>query len=258
MLDLHTARARLQRGAAAVPRQPREPDRHRPAAEVRGGAVPAPRTTSCYLIPTAEVPVTNIHRDEILDGARLPIKLRGLTPCFRREAGAAGKDTRGLIRVHQFDKVELVKFVEPEHSYDEHESADARRRDGAPAAGAALPRGRALHRRHRLLGGARPTTSRSGCPGQGRYRESPPAATSRTSRRAAPTSASAASRRPSRSSCTRSTARAWPSAATLVAILENYQQADGSVALPDALVPYLGGATEIPLPRPSGKKGFVG
>src|SRR5690606_10120032 len=72
-----------------------------------------------FLIPTAEVPVTNLHRDEILDGESLPRYYAAYTPCFRQEAGAAGRDTRGLIRNHQFDKVELVKFVEPETSYDE-------------------------------------------------------------------------------------------------------------------------------------------
>jgi len=80
-----------------------------------------------FLIPTAEVPVTNIHRDEILDADRLPIRYTAYTPCFRREAGSYGKDTRGLMRVHQFDKVEMVKFVRPETSWDELESllADA-------------------------------------------------------------------------------------------------------------------------------------
>jgi len=75
-----------------------------------------------YLIPTAEVPVTNIYRDEILPGDDLPIYHAAYTPCFRREAGAAGKDTRGLLRVHQFDKVEMVKFVRPETSWDELET----------------------------------------------------------------------------------------------------------------------------------------
>ena len=75
-----------------------------------------------YLIPTAEVPVTNIYRDEILAADRLPIYHAAYTPCFRREAGAAGKDTRGLLRVHQFDKIEMVKFVRPETSYDELET----------------------------------------------------------------------------------------------------------------------------------------
>jgi seryl-tRNA synthetase len=82
-----------------------------------------------FLIPTGEVPLTNLHRDEIVDGGRLPIRYVAYTPCFRREAGSYGKDTRGLLRVHQFDKVEMVKLVEPETSYDELESltADAER-----------------------------------------------------------------------------------------------------------------------------------
>jgi seryl-tRNA synthetase len=75
-----------------------------------------------FLIPTAEVPVTNLHRDEILKGEELPIKYVSYTPCFRREAGSYGADTRGLMRIHQFDKVEMVKFVKPETSYDELES----------------------------------------------------------------------------------------------------------------------------------------
>jgi seryl-tRNA synthetase len=74
-----------------------------------------------FLIPTAEVPVTNLHRDEILDEDALPVKYTAYTACFRREAGSYGKDTKGLTRVHQFDKVELVTFATPEHSYEEHE-----------------------------------------------------------------------------------------------------------------------------------------
>ncbi len=74
-----------------------------------------------FLVPTAEVPVTNMHRDEVLDGDRLPIAYAAYTPCFRREAGSYGRDTRGLMRLHQFDKVELVRFVRPETSYDELE-----------------------------------------------------------------------------------------------------------------------------------------
>ena len=79
-------------------------------------------TDDYFLIPTAEVPVTNMHRDEILDGSKLPIKYCAYSACFRAEAGSAGRDTRGLIRQHQFNKVELVKFVDPETSYDELES----------------------------------------------------------------------------------------------------------------------------------------
>ncbi|MCI0481436.1 MAG: serine--tRNA ligase, partial [Candidatus Dadabacteria bacterium] len=81
--------------------------------------------TDYYLVPTAEVPVTNIHRDEILSGGDLPIKYAAYTPCFRSEAGSYGKDVRGIIRQHQFNKVELVKFAAPESSYDELESLTA-------------------------------------------------------------------------------------------------------------------------------------
>jgi seryl-tRNA synthetase len=88
-----------------------------------------PHPNDLFLIPTAEVPLTSLHADEILDGNDLPIRLTAHTPCFRREAGAAGKDTRGILRVHQFEKVELVKLTTPESSYDEHEKmlADAER-----------------------------------------------------------------------------------------------------------------------------------
>ncbi len=82
-----------------------------------------------FLIPTAEVPVTNLHRDEILQEQELPICYTAYTPCFRREAGSYGKDTRGLVRIHQFDKVEMVKFVKPETSYDELESLLAQAED---------------------------------------------------------------------------------------------------------------------------------
>src|SRR3990167_6463561 len=74
-----------------------------------------------FLVPTAEVPLTNLHRDEMLDEAKLPVAYAAYTACFRREAGSYGKDTKGLVRVHQFDKVELVRFVKPETSYDELE-----------------------------------------------------------------------------------------------------------------------------------------
>ena len=87
------------------------------------------KNTDYFLIPTAEVPVTNLHRDEILSATDLPVKYCSYTACFRAEAGSAGRDTRGIIRQHQFNKVELVKFVRPEESYDELEklTADAER-----------------------------------------------------------------------------------------------------------------------------------
>ena len=98
-----------------------------------------------YLVPTAEVPVTNLHRDEILDAAELPIRYAAYTPCFRREAGAAGKDTRGILRVHQFDKVEMVQFEKPEDVGRRARVADRTRRGPAPAPRAALPRAAHVH-----------------------------------------------------------------------------------------------------------------
>ena len=97
-----------------------------------------------WLIPTAEVPVTNLYRDEMLDGSRLPISLTAYTPCFRSEAGSYGKDVRGIIRQHQFQKVELVKFSRPEETYP-------RCRRSLAEAGPALPRDGAVYGRHRLF-----------------------------------------------------------------------------------------------------------
>ena len=90
-----------------------------------------------YLVPTAEVPVTNLLRDEILEADQLPVRYAAYTPCWRREAGAAGKDTRGILRVHQFDKVEMVLFEKPEDSPEALEWMTGARRGPAPAAGAA-------------------------------------------------------------------------------------------------------------------------
>ena len=106
-----------------------------------------------FLIPTAEVPLTNLHRNEILNGDVLPLKYTAYTPCFRSEAGSYGKDVRGLIRQHQFEKVEMVKITHPDTSYDELEVDDAERRRSAEAAGAAVPHDRAVHGRRRPLDG---------------------------------------------------------------------------------------------------------
>ena len=103
--------------------------------------------TDYWLIPTAEVPVTNLYRDEVLEAERLPVKHCAWTACFRSEAGSYGKDTRGIIRQHQFQKVELVKFTLPENSYDELERPDPGCGGSSPAPGTALPRHHALHRR---------------------------------------------------------------------------------------------------------------
>ena len=155
-----------------------------------------------FLIPTAEVPVTNLVRDQIIDAAALPMKFVAHTPCFRSEAGAAGKDTRGMIRQHQFEKVELVQIVRPEDSYRGARGAHGPRRGGAQGARAALP-GRALCARAMWAFRARRrTTSRSGCLRRGATARSHPAATSRPFRRAACRRAGAIRPRASPSRCT--------------------------------------------------------
>jgi seryl-tRNA synthetase len=133
------------------------------------------RDSDHWLIPTAEVPVTNLYRDEVLEDAKLPISLTAYTPCFRAEAGTYGKDVRGIIRQHQFQKVELVKFVRPEDSEREHEAL-TRNASSAPATPASPQ--------------PRPTISKSGSPARGSTAKSRPAPTSKHSRPAAPISVS--------------------------------------------------------------------
>ena len=108
-----------------------------------------------FLIPTAEVPVTNLFADEILSGDDLPIYYTAYTPCFRREAGAYGKDTRGLQRIHQFDKVEMVKFTTPETSYAEHESLLENAESVLAGTRFALPRRATLHSGTRFFAAAK-------------------------------------------------------------------------------------------------------
>ncbi len=104
-----------------------------------------------FLAPTAEVPVTNLYRDTIVPEADLPIKLVAYTPCFRREAGSAGRDNKGIIRMHQFDKVELVQVVDPETGFEVLEKLTGHAESHPPEARPALPGDRALHRRHRSI-----------------------------------------------------------------------------------------------------------
>ena len=155
LLDLHTARAWLHRSLAAVHGRPAMPGRRRPVSEISQINITACRKAmtqaklgKLYLIPTAETPVANIHREEILKEDQLPIYYCAYTPCFRGEAGAAGVGTRGMIRVHQFDKVELIKIVKPEHGYEEQEKMLGECRAGSATARPALSRRAALHRRH--------------------------------------------------------------------------------------------------------------
>jgi len=198
-----------------------------------------------FLVPTAEVPVTNLHCDEILDADALPIQYAAFTPCFRREAGAAGKDTRGLIRQHQFDKVELVKFVHPDTSYDELErlTADAEE----------VLRKLGLHYRVVELCTGDLGFSAAKCydlevwmPAQGWYREISSCSNFEDfqARRARIRFKGKAKGQKTRLVHTLNGSglalgRTW------VAILENFQQADGSVIIPDVLRPYMGGRDRL-------------
>jgi len=198
-----------------------------------------------WLIPTAEVPVTNLYRDEILEEARLPICLTAYTPCFRAEAGAAGKDTRGIIRQHQFQKVELVKFCKPEDSDAEHEKLT---RDAEKILEALdLP-----YRRVLLCTGdtgfssAKTFDLEVWLPGQQLYREISSCSNfdGFQARRAnIRYRASGPKAKPEYVHTINGSGLAV--GRTWVAIVENYQQADGSVIVPEALRPYLGGLERI-------------
>jgi seryl-tRNA synthetase len=197
-----------------------------------------------FLIPTAEVPVTNYHSDEILDGEQLPRKYCAFSPCFRAEAGSAGKDTRGLIRQHQFHKVEMVKFATPDTSLDELEkmtddACDILRRLG-------------LHHRVMLLcTGDMGFASRKTydievwLPGQGTYREISSCSDCGDfqSRRAKIRYRAQKGDKPQLLHTLNGSGLAV--GRTTIAILENYQREDGSIAIPEVLVPYMGGLKEL-------------
>ncbi|MFZ5747300.1 MAG: serine--tRNA ligase [Pseudomonadota bacterium] len=201
-------------------------------------------TDGRWLIPTAEVSLTNIVREQILPAEALPLRLTALTPCFRSEAGAAGRDTRGFIRQHQFEKCEMVSIVAPEDSEAEHERMTACAEDILTRLG--LP-----FRRMKLCTGdmgfsaARTYDLEVWLPGQDRYREisSCSTCTDFQARRMN------ARYRPEGEKATRFVHTLNGSGLavgrTLVAVLENYQQEDGSVAVPDVLQPYLGGLNRL-------------
>lgn len=201
-------------------------------------------TDGRWLIPTAEVSLTNMVREQILAADALPLRFTALTPCFRSEAGAAGRDTRGYIRQHQFDKVEMVSIVTPEESENEHERMTA-------CAEGLLTKLGLPFRRMKLCAGdmgfsaARTYDLEVWLPGQGRYREisSCSTCTDFQARRMN------ARYRPEGEKATRFVHTLNGSGLavgrTLVAVLENYQQADGSVAVPEALQPYLRGLNRL-------------
>jgi seryl-tRNA synthetase len=197
-----------------------------------------------WLIPTAEVPVTNLYRDEILDDARLPISLTAYTPCFRAEAGAAGKDTRGIIRQHQFQKVELVKFARPEESDAEHEKLTRNAEEILEAL--KLP-----YRRVLLCTGdtgfsaAKTFDLEVWLPGQQLYREISSCSNfeafqaRRANIRFKPGGKGKTEFVHTLNGSGLAVGRTW------LAILENYQQSDGAVIVPDALRPYMGSLERI-------------
>jgi len=197
-----------------------------------------------FLIPTAEVPVTNIHRGEILSGDQLPILYTAYTPCFRKEAGSYGKDTRGLIRQHQFNKVELVKFVRPE---DSDAALEALLQDAEEV----LKRLQLPYRVVDLCTGdigfsaARTFDIEVWLPAQETYREISSCSNFRDfqARRAGIRFRREEGARPEFVNTLNGSGLAV--GRTLVAILENYQQADGTVAIPEALRPYMGGKEQI-------------
>ncbi|MBN2654716.1 MAG: serine--tRNA ligase [Nitrospirae bacterium] len=197
-----------------------------------------------YLAPTAEVPVTNIHRGEILDEEQLPVYYTAYTPCFRREAGAYGKDVRGLIRQHQFNKVELVKFTKPEDSYDELEKLTNNAEDILQKLN--LPyRVIVLCTGDMGFSSAKTFDIEVWLPGQNRYREISSCSNfeSFQARRA-----NIRFRREGQKGTEfvhTLNGSGLAIGRTLVAILENYQQQDGSVLVPEAIRPYMGGMEVI-------------
>lgn len=197
-----------------------------------------------FLIPTAEVPVTNIHRGEILKGSDLPLRYVAYTPCFRKEAGSYGKDTRGLIRQHQFNKVELVKFVRPDDSSRELESLLADAEEVLRLLG--LPyRVMKLCTADIGFSSAMTYDIEVWLPGQDAYREISSCSNFEDfqARRASIRYREEEKTKPEFVHTLNGSGLAV--GRTLVAILENYQQADGSVMIPEALRPYMGGKESI-------------
>ena len=200
-----------------------------------------------FLVPTAEVPVTNLHREEILDADRLPLRYAAYSPCFRREAGSYGRDTRGLIRLHQFQKVELVKLVTPETSYEEHEglvtnAETVLRRLGLPFRTMLLCTG------DMGFGAAKCYDIEVWAPGQNRWVEISSCSNYEDfqARRAGIRYRPEPGARPRFVHTINGSGLAI--GRTVVAILENFQTADGSVVIPEALRPYMGGLEAIRRP----------
>jgi seryl-tRNA synthetase len=200
-----------------------------------------------WLIPTAEVSLTNYVREEILDEAELPLRFTAWTPCFRAEAGAAGRDTRGMIRQHQFSKVELVSIVTPEQSDAEHERM-------VDCAQEVLKRLGLHHRVMTLCAGDMGFTAKKTydievwLPGQGRFREISSCSNCGDFQARRMNARGRAKDSKSTRFVHTLNGSGLAVGRTLIAVLENYQQADGSIAIPDALKPYMGGLERISKP----------
>ena len=205
------------------------------------------RDEDYFLIPTAEVPVTNLHRDETFTENALPIRYTAYTPCFRREAGSYGKDTRGLIRLHQFNKVELVTFTKPEQSYDELERLTGHAE--------AILQGLGLHYRVVALctgdmgfSAAKTYDIEVWLPSQNQYREISSCSNFEgfQARRGNIRSKGPVGKKDSKTEFVHTlNGSGLAVGRTVVAILENYQQPDGSVLIPEVLHPYMGGLEYI-------------
>ncbi len=205
-------------------------------------------TDGRWLIPTAEVPLTNLVADEIVDVAKLPIRITALTPCFRSEAGAAGRDARGMLRQHQFSKVELVSITTPQMSADEHERMTR-------CAETVLERLQLPYRRMLLCAGdtgfssAKTYDLEVWLPGQGIYREISSCSNCRTfqarrmNARYRPAQVGTKPAKPEFVHTLNGSGVAVGRA--LIALMENYQNADGSITIPDVLRPYTGGMTTV-------------
>jgi seryl-tRNA synthetase len=241
MLDVHTSRGYREMWVPVLlKRQAMEGTGQLPKfADDAFRTVAARPEDELYLAPTAEVPLTNLHRDEILEPGALPVRYTAYTACFRAEAGAYGKDTRGMIRQHQFDKVEIVKLVEPEKSYDELESLRADAEE--------ILRRLGLHYRVSLLctgdlgnSSAKTYDLEVWLPGQNAYREISSCSNFEDwqGRRAMIRYRSAVGEKPRYVHTLNGSGLAI--GRTIVALLEQYQKADGSVEIPESLRPYTG------------------
>jgi seryl-tRNA synthetase len=254
MLDLHTGEHGYTEVYTPLLGQSRKHVRHRPTAQVRGrtlfrrdgqvlDAAPTALESKLYLIPTAEVPVTNLVRGEILAGDSLPLKFVAHTPCFRSEAGSYGKDTRGMIRQHQFDKVELVQMVRPDQSWEALEQLTGH-------AEAVLQKLELPYRKVALCTGdmgfsaAKTYDLEVWLPAQNTYREIS-SCSNFESFQARRMQARFRNEKNKPELLHTLNGSGLAVGRTLVAVLENYQNEDGSITVPAVLRPWMGGAEKI-------------